>query len=63
MKSRLNKQDELRIEQAYNEGCANLCVSMTNIPRIFEEGRRLIKEGCGDMELRVKLRQFVNGLK
>lgn len=55
----LPREDEEAIERAFLNGCRDLEISIFDIPKIFNEGRRLLRRHCDEMELRVLLRFFV----
>jgi hypothetical protein len=64
----LNKADDEKIERAYLRACPSAILNIMVIPKIFEEGRRVLEAGrkqgieVGDTELGVRIKQFVDSL-
>lgn len=63
----MTKQDkkvaDRRIERAYYANCANVQVSVLDIPKIFDEGYAAIEEGVDDKQLAARIVTFVETIR
>lgn len=57
------RRADKRIEAAYLGTCKGVQVRMTDIGRIFAEGRRAVAEGADDEALRARIAAFVQTIR
>jgi hypothetical protein len=62
-RSRLHKARDREIDFAFRATCSGIPIKMTDIPKVFREGHRLIEAGATDqVRLRAGILAFVQTL-
>jgi hypothetical protein len=57
------KAIEQRIDLAYRRSCDRIQISVLDIGKVFEVGRKAIAEGVDDAELEKRIRAFVETIR
>lgn len=60
---RAHKAAEALIDKAYRQRCANIPIDLMDIPKVFAEGFRLLREGADEARLGDGIAAFVETIR
>jgi hypothetical protein len=62
-KTKLDKQIDRRVEQAYYRSCSGVAINMLDIPKVFAAGRAAVANGVSDEALETAIRAYVETIR